>query len=562
MLPNVNQLTSQFARMSDQQLQQYATMHKSDPYVISLALSESNRRKETRNSQQGQMGQQQQPRVVDQAIAGMSQGLPENSGIGMLPAPNMQGMASGGITGFSGEDGSFVSDGRATTAFERFIGDIFGPEPREGVSTEGMAAAQKKRDDQAKLDAFNNSKQQRINALKPHVFKALTQGERDRITQEIMAIEAELPPGVSNAYPDTNAQRFPAPAAAPGNTISQSTGRGGPAVGEVARYQATQNNQTGTSGSGIGQPRTAVAAAVPDENYMTRLDAIRAKQRPAVADFAPEIQSINDLEKRNAQTYKDELDAEIAARGVAGKGQEERIAKREAGITADRQTNKAFSFINAGLAMMQSRGRGLSGIAEGAMVGTKQYSEGMAKINLAQEKADEARDKLDELRRNESTMNAKEVRAAKADIRTTAVNAEKAMLEAVMKATKLNRDDALAAVASDSSREEKAKDRASAERRAQNLNAGPGMGLGEQRIQLDALKTQLTGVNAALNNRNSMLDLPRNAGQKATLLAERQQLMADIARFGPPSSANPVAPSAVSGTGDDGFKVLGSRPAP
>ena len=184
----------------------------------------------------------------------------------------------------------------------------------------------------------------------------------------------------------------------------------------------------------------------------------------------------------------------------------------------------------------------------------------MAKINLAQEKADEARDKLDELRRNESTMNAKEVRAAKADIRTTAVNAEKAMLEAVMKATKLNRDDALAALASDIANEQKEKDRASAERRAQNLNAttiqaanirssnaGPGMGLGEQRIQLDALKTQLTGVNAALNNRNSMLDLPRNAGQKATLLAERQQLMADIARFGPPSSANPVAPPAGSG---------------
>jgi lysozyme family protein len=100
-------------------------MHKSDPYTLSLALSESNRRKQLR--QGAQMGQQQpQPKVVDQEIAqmgpqmpsqqgmppqGMPQGmppqqLPEDVGIGQLPAPNMQRMATGGIVAF--EEGGEV----------------------------------------------------------------------------------------------------------------------------------------------------------------------------------------------------------------------------------------------------------------------------------------------------------------------------------------------------------------------------------------------------------------------------------------------------------------------
>ena len=113
---NVNQITAQLARMPDQALQQYASMHKNDPYTVSLALAESNRRKEMRTAAQGQQGMGEQPKVVDQGIAGMmapapqpqmpqeqgqqAQPMPEDVGIGALPAPNMQGMAGGGIVAF------------------------------------------------------------------------------------------------------------------------------------------------------------------------------------------------------------------------------------------------------------------------------------------------------------------------------------------------------------------------------------------------------------------------------------------------------------------------------
>jgi len=111
---NVNQLTSQLAKMPDPMLQKYAAMHKDDPYTVSLALAESNRRKAMRVGAAPMPGEQ--PKVVDQDIAEMAppvqqmpqqitqQQLPENTGIGQLPAPNMQRMADGGIVGYAAGD--------------------------------------------------------------------------------------------------------------------------------------------------------------------------------------------------------------------------------------------------------------------------------------------------------------------------------------------------------------------------------------------------------------------------------------------------------------------------
>jgi hypothetical protein len=116
--------------MGDPALQQFAQSHKSDPYMVSLALNESNRRKAVRNAKQAQGGAPQ-GKVVDQSIAGMSPTpvmtgagvplqtgygghvqteLPENQGIGRLPAPNMRHMADGGIAGYP-DDVEFMSGG-------------------------------------------------------------------------------------------------------------------------------------------------------------------------------------------------------------------------------------------------------------------------------------------------------------------------------------------------------------------------------------------------------------------------------------------------------------------
>jgi hypothetical protein len=86
-------------------LQEYVRLHKDDPYVVTMALSIANDKKKAATAQQGMAGRQPQPTVVDQQIAQMGPSaapMPEDVGIGQLPAQNMQGMAGGGIVAFDG----------------------------------------------------------------------------------------------------------------------------------------------------------------------------------------------------------------------------------------------------------------------------------------------------------------------------------------------------------------------------------------------------------------------------------------------------------------------------
>jgi len=112
-------ITSNLRMMSDAQLAQYAKMHANDPYVFPLAFQESQTRQQIRAGSLAQRMGQKPPPVVDQDLAQMAptpitggagqtitgghgqaiNALPEEQGIGALPAQNMQGMAGGGITG-------------------------------------------------------------------------------------------------------------------------------------------------------------------------------------------------------------------------------------------------------------------------------------------------------------------------------------------------------------------------------------------------------------------------------------------------------------------------------
>jgi hypothetical protein len=109
--PDVNLITKTLAGLQpDSALQEYAQLHKNNIYIVSLAKSESDRRKATRLAAQANPGQQ--PTVADQSIAGMAPAprvaqtqLPEQQGIAQLPTPNVQNMADGGIAGYDDEQG-------------------------------------------------------------------------------------------------------------------------------------------------------------------------------------------------------------------------------------------------------------------------------------------------------------------------------------------------------------------------------------------------------------------------------------------------------------------------
>jgi len=116
-LEELSNISDNLAMMPDPALQQFAQMHKTDPYMVSLALSESNRRKKMRTAAQGQAGSMPQPKVVDAAIQGMQPApvaqtqLPENQGIAQIPTPNMQAMADGGIAGYEDDEEGMATGG-------------------------------------------------------------------------------------------------------------------------------------------------------------------------------------------------------------------------------------------------------------------------------------------------------------------------------------------------------------------------------------------------------------------------------------------------------------------
>ena len=145
---NVKTLTDTMSRMELPQLQQYASLHKNDPYIVTLALSIANQKKQMKAGQAGQAGMMPQPKVADQQIAQMSAPspqqmapqqhmLPEDQGIGTLPAQNMQNFAGGGITGqgglqlnipldLGGDGGGYRGMGSTTANFPQSNGGFTG----------------------------------------------------------------------------------------------------------------------------------------------------------------------------------------------------------------------------------------------------------------------------------------------------------------------------------------------------------------------------------------------------------------------------------------------------
>jgi hypothetical protein len=137
-------------------------------------------------------------------------------------------------------------------------------------------------------------------------------------------------------------------------------------------------------------------------------------------------------------------DAEAREQGLKAllSSKEGRIKEREGRIQSSEDLNTKMAIINAGLAMMQSTGKGLAGIAEGATVGAKQYAEGMKASELARQKIEDARDAFDELRFNQEGMTAKEKTAAYATIKNGTITAENTFVKNVQHQQGITKDQA------------------------------------------------------------------------------------------------------------------------
>lgn len=457
---NVNELTARMARMSDDQLRQYAQLHKDDPYTLALASSESKRRAQIRaGGQQGAQGQQ--PTVAEQTLAQMGAPaqmpqpqaqaqLPENQGIGVLPAANMAGMADGGIAGYdddyaAGGIVAFAGDGPSLVG-QGFRKDSIIPVPKtnfnELVATQmGEAANKDLVDEIARLENIVNNTadgperifaQQRLAKLRGK-SSATPTTTTTTTTPSAYVDSSTMPPGwaVQGKKKGQASSMAPPIDEFAGVDLSKTgpynikTPAGREAAKNAQARKAAGKKETGAPTGTSTKPSGFVPTQTTDlASELQRLELLG----PGVGQY--------DVLKEDVRKGYEDLQKEREASKPTGKpyaGLEALLAKEEESAKGKEARNFNMAIINAGLAIAGGKSQyALQNIAEGAQVGTKQYQEGLEKLEAAAIERRKQAALIEEARRAEARGDWKENAMFKQQAFEAGLNVKKSQIDASM----------------------------------------------------------------------------------------------------------------------------------
>lgn len=437
---NVQQITSQLARLPDQALQQYAAMHKNDPYIMALALSESNRRKQMREG--AQMAAPEQPKVVDQEIANMAAPMPEDVGIAQLPMNN-PGYASGGIVAF--DEGGPV---------ERYQSQGLVQPPTYGTPYAIPGMVQPPRAIIQQAGAPENT------PLFQRLFQsARSEGERYKLAQAQQRIamgtatQADRDLVARAALPDMGAASLDEQAAI--NAAIAAPTRPAPTAKPPASTGAAPGvDTTGTAGGtrplrpAAPAAPAAAAAAVPAAGLLSLdpREMLKREMETAAKQPVPQEAELKEVGKERVQAkeeYEKGLEAIHKKFDDIYKGKRERLAAKGTEIEKMKDQGIGLALLQAGAAMMSTPGGLGVALGKGVKVGTEQYASGLERLRSAQEKLSDAQDRLEEAEAQRGEMSARELLKARSDIKNTGISAREDMIKFYMERDKVNRETAL-----------------------------------------------------------------------------------------------------------------------
>ena len=407
---NVNQITAKLATLPDQALQQYAMMNKNDPYIMSLAMSESTRRQEIRTAAQGaQGGMQEPPKVVDQAIAGMApqpqqmppqmgQPMPEDSGIGQLPAGDME-FAEGGILAFA--EGRTIPGAAPTLASRnpqamRLMAPLQEAVDLARKQYEGASASGDKQAQQLYLQALTDA-----------------QSKLDQVAKEQFAGSA---PAAVGAAQDVSRNNETAGIASDARAEFSRTD---PRLSiPPATPMEAPTNETGTSDT----PNTPAApsagiSSLPStqQGFENMYGLGRLNQQ--YSELEAKGRAVVTADKQAALKDQKQLNTDLTALGEYGVEREKLLNKQMEELAGKEDKNVSMALLEAGLAMMSGTSQyAFENIGKGALVGTKAYTEGVDKIDARRTKLDDALANLQDIRRGEKRATMGEKRAAQAKV--------------------------------------------------------------------------------------------------------------------------------------------------
>ena len=538
---DVNKITSTLARLPDQALQQYAQMHKNDPYIMSLAVSESNRRKEMRAAAQAPQGMQEQPKVADAALAQMAP--PQEQGIAALPAPNMQMMADGGIAGYEGYDEGEstygqepvmrMADGGAVERYNgsqsQFVQDLAGiPAAYEKWWQRNRAEDAEKA---AKEQAMAQRRQEMMDARQKTSFANYLFGSPEAAAEgQAKVKELSGPTDAQQNAEYIRQQDKLMKGYKPRREGDEFEAEEAMISTRAAAKPTPETPKAKGTGAGKGKanivppPKQEAAAekATPEGGLASLFKASTAAELGAEAENLSK-KDIARMEKEYSP-FLEELKAE-----------KEALGKRK-------DSNVGEALLRAGLGMMGGKSsNAFENISAGATAGLDAYT--------AAQKADEAARRA--LRQSEmSIMQAQ--RAERSGYHKDAVAltnqsrqerqfaVSSAQQAEQIKNTKAYQEGSLA------------NQKLMAQAAMQRANAVGGGGMSkEAKLKLDNLKAYSANLKEEL--KNPMMALPRNAALKKSKEAELAQINAALAQAAGLSTMMPASPTGASG----GVKFLG-----
>lgn len=403
---DVNEITSTLRGMPDQQLQQYAAMHKGDPYILALAVSESNQRKKLRMAAQAQAGGQPMPKVVDQDIAAMApQQLPENQGIGQLAAPNIQHMADGGIAGYDDDSamaqgGMFEFAQHSEPVLRMAGGGIAGYAGDTGSLTGDIPGFQnvQPRDQFLQQSAPENT------PLFQRIMESLSSGNKERqlaMIEQKIAQGTATPEEIAAYQTEMGKKSGQKQTGAPKDVINPD--EAAMAAEKAARFKAADKAAPAPTPSAAPAPQATLSTGLPslaqvkkmsDELYDTKdMKQMVEQQR---------LQQRQDITNQ-AETRAAKMEAFNKEQGPAFAGYEKLLKSEELQDATDKEKSGLMALMKGFLGMAAGESpNAATNIAKGAMAGLGEYTESLKEFKKAAKERNKAMADIENARRSEA----------------------------------------------------------------------------------------------------------------------------------------------------------------
>ena len=407
---NVPQIQARLKGMNQQQLFEEGQANQNNALMFSLVNNENMNRQKAKAALMAKQSGQVPPPVVQQDLAQMMPQqapqqvggqqvaqLPEDQGIGALPAQNMQSLAGGGITGENHFAGGITPE-----QMKKIVSETNAqlPKPIEEMTPQEIDAWMRQNSPNAKpyiptstlnveptgsLPRGQVGANQQLSAIGDYFGNSNTSSQRNPQpqvqTQDTTPVNASAytEAGVPNNYPQQ------ASTEGLGSLFSNYEQKDQPYV-----YKPFQ----------LG-PAPAMGGGMPSLSSISKM----GKQIFDPNDYKPELMRLENETRLGLDSMQKERELAYANRPLLGKKQEELLKAQEAKEGEKLDNLKTMSMLDAGLSMMAGESPyAFVNIGKGGREGLKRYTEGIKEIDKAKDLRDQAYAHIDDMR-NAQIMN-------------------------------------------------------------------------------------------------------------------------------------------------------------